>query len=309
MATQNSSTANTTDLDKLKKTIQEIEKTYTASTQPSASKDTTVAPTFEADFRTYDAPDDAEIEASAKQAVEADNQVKRSQIVFDTQTKSNALKNSAAAAERAYLQAEVDGKNYFDEARQSSSDSALKRGLARSSIAQFTQEAVNNAEATARLKLRTELSRELSSINGQLEQLTAERDIALDHLDIVSAAKLTQEINSLKTQRDNKQNEVQEYNNALKEKLAKLAIEQEKWAQQKEENEIKLTDLRSEQAKKEAEKLKEERDKAVYQSVSAYLGAMKPSVARKELSSNPYYRSVLSSYHYALINNALNARL
>ena len=164
------------------------------------------------DEKTYDAPTDEEIVKTATEEEKANTERKKRAAEAVAEEKKAALNSQK--------------ENYANDAkisekRISDAYETVKRGIARSSIISeqlkdFDEAKirdVENAYAAAREKI--------AEANDKIGNLTEELLKAVASYDIEEAVKINERITALKEERTKKQNEVTEYNNALKEKRAK----------------------------------------------------------------------------------------
>ena len=120
-------------------------------------------------------------------------------------------------------QQEIDA--YYNTAKQDSSNDALRRGLARSSIIINKLDALENNKAQAKTDVTQSLFDGIAQIDARLNALETQRLDALDEFDIVYAAKLGQEIAKLQEERQKRLDEVVRYNNSLKADEAKYGLD------------------------------------------------------------------------------------
>ena len=277
---------------------EEIEAKYAG--EDSASRVT--VPEVKADYVTYDAPTDTELESLAQAGLNSYASASRDNINSTADEKIASATKKRAEAQSDYDESVSAIASYYDDARKKSSDSALKRGLARSSIAQLGQDELTKSEAHARTSARADFDASLRALDDAITQAEQSRAQALREFDIAYAAKLTQELNELKSERDKKQTEVTKYNNDLAMRLAEYAKDTASWAQKYEDAQI---DLDAKKGVSGTGKASQE----VYRAVVDYLSDMTPKEARKELDENPYYRTVLSDYDFNVLRNVYSTRI
>ncbi len=111
--------------------------------------------------------------------------------------------------------------SYYDSARTRSSNDALDRGLARSSIIINVLDAFDNNEIADLRALDDEYTKSLNTIDFQLNSLKLQREKALSDFDISYAVKLGDKISSLTADMEKKRSEVIKYNNEIAEKEKK----------------------------------------------------------------------------------------
>lgn len=171
--------------------------------------------------KTYDAPTDEEIIKTATDEEKANTARKKQAAEAVAEEKKAALDLQKAGYENYAKESEKRISDSYEAAKNNASDEAIKRGIARSSIISeqlkdFDEakiKDVENAYATAREKI--------AEADEKIGSLTEELSKAVASYDMEEAVKINERINSLKEERTKKQNEVTEYNNALKEKRAK----------------------------------------------------------------------------------------
>lgn len=132
--------------------------------------------------------------------------------------KSDALnKNKVDLIESA----EAEKKNiekYYDNAIQTASDDALRRGLSRSSIVINKIDAFNQDELQAYKDLEKEYSSKLNAIDFELNSLNQQKQQAINDFDIAYAVKLNDKIAKLTDDLRKQQEEILKYNNEIAEK-------------------------------------------------------------------------------------------
>ena len=308
--TKKSKKADASSLDGLKQKIEELDAAYQDIVKNNASDTSAITPpdySVDSQFKSYTPESDETLRALAESQVSDYATDNRSKINTDAESKIKSLAEAKESTLRKMQESLSDSDEYYNDARTASSNSALKRGLARSSTAQLTQEAINAAQASTKSTINSEAARAAAQLDQEIAAAQTARDAALGDLDLKTAALLTQKLNALQEERDNKTNEVLEYNNALKERLSKLAMEQDKM---KQEYVSKETDRREkENAVKDDNiaRAKTQRNEDAFTAVSEYLSGMSAQDARKQLE-DPYIKSILSPYHYSTLYNAFNAR-
>ena len=171
--------------------------------------------------KTYDAPTDEEIIKTATEEEKANTARKKQAAEAVAEEKKAALDLQKAGYENYAKESEKRISDSYEAAKNNASDEAIKRGIARSSIISeqlkdFDEakiKDVENAYATAREKI--------AEADEKIGSLTEELSKAVASYDMEEAVKINERINALKEERTKKQNEVTEYNNALKGKRAK----------------------------------------------------------------------------------------
>ena len=268
--------------------IDEIEKSLEPE-KPSLGENKTY------DRLTYDAPSDEQITETAKSGLE------------DYRKKGvESVENEIAALIEKYASDKAGNSGSYQKTLKSLSEAyeaaieearydALKRGLARSSVAANTTAALVGERAAKTAEAAAEYEAAQADVD-------VKRQKAMDDFDIAYTAKLTEEINKLRSEREKLKTEALKYNNSLTEKENKEKIDKAKAE----------SDLYTEQLaqKKAEEKLaegdtatKEKRYQQIYTVLRDKLLTMSPQEAKQEITNNPIYSSYLSkSYYYKLFD-------
>lgn len=189
----------------------------------------------------------------------------------------------------------------YDDAVEAANNDALRRGLARSSIAASTTAALRGEQAAARAEAeRAYLSRD-AEIENELTGLEAKRQKALSDFDIAYTAKLTEQIGKLREEREQLKAEALKYNNSLAEKenaeqLKRAQVSSELYSdaldQKKKEQKLlgTLTDAQI-----------DSKNERIYQILREKLLTMSAGDARNEVRTNRIFRDYLSdTYFYKL---------
>ena len=192
-------------------------------------------------------------------------------------------------------------KNYYDTAKQSASDEALKRGLARSSIVVSQLSAFDNNQIENFKKLDEQLTNKVDAINFELQGLNSELDSALNDFNIAYAVKLQDKINALNTELNNSNAQITKYNNeiALKEaeynqKLVELKNDMEN---QRFDNETDILDIYGKYGSGVVAKVVQD---SLYDAMKKQLaGLSKQEIA--ELINDPNVKSMLGNNVYSVL--------
>ena len=241
----------------------------------------------------YDAPTDEEIEKNAQNSLKEYQQSGISSIENEIAALLEKYTSDKTVNTQAYENTLKSLNEAYESAIEAANNDAIKRGLARSSIALNTNAAINSEKAEKAAAASAEYNRLDADLTSKINGLEVERQKAMDEFNISYTAKLTEEINKLKEQREELKNEAIKYNNSLAEKEESERIEREKAE----------SDLYSEalsQAKAERD-LKEARYQQIYGILRDKLLTMSAQEAQNEIRNNSIYRTYLSdAYFYKL---------
>lgn len=206
----NSSTKND-DMDKIIKSINKIKNSFNDVEIPDYEE-----PNFERLESVKKTSEDIENEAknslaeyknSSLNSIDEDIESQRDKLETNKQTLSDSKDSTIEAVKSNYASAKKDA-----------SDDALKRGLARSSIAVSVLDAFSKDEIDELNAIEKEYSSSMNELNFELNALDAQKKKALDDFDIAYAVKLNDKISSLTSDYNKMQQEIIEYNNKIAEK-------------------------------------------------------------------------------------------
>lgn len=136
-----------------------------------------------------------------------------------------SLTTSKGSAETAAQKKQAEIESIYSSAKQDSSNDALRRGLARSSIVINKLNALESAKAQAKADTAQSLFDSIAEIDDKISGLEAKRLDALNEFDILYAAKLGAEIEKQKEERQGRLDEVIKYNNSLKSSNADYGLD------------------------------------------------------------------------------------
>ncbi|MBE5730761.1 MAG: hypothetical protein E7350_02260 [Clostridiales bacterium] len=261
-----------------------------------AKKETAQVPTY--DKYEYEAPTDEQIKRSATDELVAYKEQNEKAISQEYAQKEKELAANKAASAANYGDSSAKLKATYEEAAQSLSDDALKRGLARSSIALNNQAAASKAYTQSQGELLNKYNENISAIDEELNGLAGKLQSALDSFKISYAAKLTERINELKEQREENKQKALEYNNSLLSKQYEQTLDKdstesdlytEALNQQKIKNELKNTI---------PDGIRNEIEANIYNKVVELLNSMSFDEARTLFLNEPIFHEVLNDYYY-----------
>ncbi len=195
---------------------------------------------------------------------------------------------------------------YTDLKKQAEND-ALKRGIARSSIATSRQSDLDTARSQSEKEVKEVYDAEITAINGEIAALQNEQETAFEELDLKYAAELEDRIAELKEERDKTVEKYNKYNNSVAEKDREYAIQREK-------------DIAEYLENREKERLEKEEEQREYESKYGYSGeklenyskrydlaldfytSLSPDIAAAALDASPSMRYYLGNYYDKLMS-------
>ena len=236
-------------------------------------------------------------------AVEAENSLandRADQIQAIRDRSENEVKQNTAVRD-AYI-SDRDGEratlaeNYEAAVRAVDND-AIKRGLARSSVAAVGRSELESEYLKRNADVEKSYGKKIAELDGEIAAADGKLRAALDDFNLSYATRLNQKIAELKAERDQKIERVTSFNNSVREKQAKLDANKLK-------TDSDLFSAAIEQKKKanSADGLSaSERDKlfkSVYDSMDKYLASLDKQEAKLEIRNHTLYRQHLSNYYY-----------
>lgn len=280
---------NSTDLETAKKEVIEM----TTAPKPEAEK---LPEGVKYDRIEYDAPTDEEIAAAAEKELAAYKAQGEQKVDGDIAAEREKLEKNKATGEAqlAADQAAIDDN--YDIANKKVSDDVLKRGLARSSIAVNRMADLSEARAAEKNNAATAANARLAEITSELNSLDFKREQALNSFNISLAAKLTERINELKDERNDREIEALKYNNSLTEKEQKYAAD--KVIQDSKLYSDALSQREKEDKYSEGYGKDAATQRAAYDRMRTALAGMSADAAKNTLRTDPFFEQNLSTYYY-----------
>lgn len=194
---------------------------------------------------------------------------------------------SAAASQRESIDSTMDAMRLVAE------NDALKRGLARSSIVVSRLGNIEDSRAEKLIDLSNTLSSKLTSIEKEIDDLNAKREVSLSNLDIELALEIENRLASKVAELKKTQEGVLEYNNKITQLEAEYQADRSK----------KMSDQKKAQYEFESkygDDIKKQIMTDKYNYVSDYLNTMTKQEAITVLMTNPEFAQQLGDYFYDL---------
>jgi len=247
--------------------------------------------------KTFEKPSDEQIEKQAKNSLEEYKQVGRQDIMdeydkksLDIDTKIENEKNSGDAQK-------LETKQMYESLKDSASKDAIKRGLARSSIAINILDAFDKDMVSQINKLNEQIQSKVTSLNGQKELYDKQRQSALNAFDISYALKLTEKIDSINKQLAEQEQKVIEYNNQIAEKEAEYEAKRSK-------NNLELATYLSKYGQEAYDNMKREEK---FEYAKEYLLSLPKQEALAELETNTMLASELGAKYFNKLKLFVNS--
>lgn len=218
----------TGELGELYEKLKEIDKKYSES--GNSSSGTYKKPEYTK--LEYDALTDEEIRSDAETLADKEYNERKKKLENEYLEKLKVLDSSRNQISDSAEDVKKGIEESYSTALKDVGNSLLKRGLARSSVAANLESGIMEGQAAALASAAADLNGRLAGLEKEITDLNSEREKALSELDIARAASVTERINNLKAERDEKMKEAVKYNNTIEEKIA----EYEKYLSEQGEN-------------------------------------------------------------------------
>lgn len=275
--------------------------TYTGSEAPTMPESTSLGESTSYDRLDYEEKSSEEIAAAAQESLAAylNSGVNSINSAYDDDVSD--LEADSVAAEESTASDIADLEYEYENTLTDINNSALKQGIARSSIVANQNEEAENIKTETVETMQTSLQSQIDSITAEIEKLETERSSALDDFDITYAVKLTDTINDLTSEQQDYIDSVTKYNNTLTEKefddnLELATTESDLYNEQLEAYNEALAVYEEEAATAQEE--------ATYAKMLEVLDNLPSSDAKELVMDSEYIKENLSSYYYALLYDA-----
>lgn len=246
---------------------------------------------------TYSAPTDADLLKTAENGLV---DYKRNGI---ESIKSNSEENAKALDLKKTnymvdMAGEIDALDADYKAASNNIDNdVLKRGLARSSVAVNQKSELENSYMNQAASVRESYRAKITEIDKEISEIDQKLKAALNDFNLSYAIKLNDSLNSLKAEREKKQNEVIKYNNEIAKAQAELDANRLKAEGdiygKALDNKKKATDVGS-----LTDKQRDELYNSVYDKMDEFLGSLSAEEAKIEIRNHSMYRSHLNDFYY-----------
>ena len=277
--------------DKLAEEIDRLESaSYGAGVKPSLPQTTLQE-------LQYTAPDDNQLRSSAETELASYRADTEKSLREKSANEAAELEKKRVAYESGKRTSDAELEQKYIAAARAIDNDAIRRGLARSSVATVERGALEREYLNQSAEIAREYSAAISQLDSDIASVNKKLQDALNDFNLTYAAKLNEKLTSLKSERDKKITEVTKYNNEVKKDQAKLDNDRLKTesslysdALEQEKMENSLGNLPSER--------REELYKSVFKKMDEFLGSLSPQQALLEIRNHSIYRQHLSNYYY-----------
>jgi len=202
----------------------------------------------------------------------------------------NTQRENAQTSAESQKQAAAES---FERAQNAVNNDALRRGLARSSIAVNRQADLAEQNAAQTAAIGTTLARNLEQMDNDLAALEGQRAQALADFNVTQAARLTQTIHTLQAEQDRARRDAIAFNNNVAEQERRAEIERQERGAALHQRELDI--------------LERERNlgggaaavqNAVFNKMVETLNRLAPTDARRQVMENPIFRDNLTPQEF-----------
>lgn len=261
----------------------------------------------------YTAESDEDIAARAAKENAYGKQAEKNGLQSRFENQLSALESSGEQAAKNLQDGYKQLEDVYNELRRRSENDTLKRGLARSSIAGNQLSAIDAAKLSGTGELHAAYSSAMNSIASRINELEANRENALEELDLKYAAELEESIQKLKAERDKTVREYEEYNRDIREKNAEYAKQRDvdiaEYLKNAEDEKRKAAETLAKHEKKYGYSgEKRENYTKRYELAYEFYSSLSPDVAVDALAASPNMKYYLGEYYSTLMNALKTAR-
>lgn len=250
--------------------------------------DKTYADVKTVDFEkmTYEEPDDDELMKKAKKSVADKFDAKKVKAETSANDKKKTLSEALANIANDVEKQKIDAEYAYNKAKTETENSALKRGVARSSMAQIALNEVITALADKLVSIDDAAKARADKLNADKDAIDADLKSRLDSIDEERSAAEETAFDKLKKEAEDRRKEALKYNNTLEEK--------------KKEIELKTFDSKTQA---EIAQIKKDYDKKkLAVALDYYLSFTDPAAAFKEYVADDKIKDYLGDYYEYLFN-------
>lgn len=276
--------------DELAAEIERLETNSSAAIKPTLPKVTLQE-------KSYTAPTDSALKSSAENELASYRSEGEKSIRQKSEAEAAELNSKREAYEGAKRNTEAELERQYEAAARAIDNDVVRRGLARSSIAAVERGALEREYLNQTAQIAREYGNSISKLESDIAAVDKKLQEALNDFNLTYAAKLNKRLNELKAEREQKLQDVIEYNNEIKRKQASMDNDRLKT-----ESSLYSAALSQEQQANSlggaSNQRRDDTYKAVYERMDAFLGSLDPQQAMIEIRNHSMYRQHLSNYYY-----------
>ncbi len=291
------------------KQLEELDQQYKESLTPEPEPDLDAL--FPEDSglreRSYDAPTDEELRQQATDKFASEKALKSEKLKDDYDKDVAKAEEKKQEAQQKLDESLLGIAESLNEQGENIKDSAVERGVARGSILKSALEELGKNMGAAASEKRKQYESSLDEIDKNIAALSSEYENALEELDLSYAAKLSDEMDKLKKERDKQVEQIEKYN-------ANIRAQQEKYAREREQDIAEFLQKR-EQEKLEKQAAHENYERthglsgekqknyaARYDIAYEFYSSLDPEIAADALEASPNMKYYLGVYYNKLLS-------
>ena len=293
----------TEQLEELERQYQE----YLNSQKEVIDLDKIFLPTLGLEKIEFTPESDESIYARADQAISADKTKDVNSTENKFNTKINSAKEDLDQAEKDRNQKQEDATKLYKEMQERQKNDSIKRGMARGSVLSSLSNALDVEERQTASQVDKEFFDKAEKLNAEMDALSAQREKALEELDLHYAEELSSKIAKLKEERDALSAKYTKFNNAVDEKEAKYQFDRQKdidkYLDDKRTEEVKRAEEQRAYEEKygySGEKLKNYSER--YKLAFDFYMSLSADIAVDALKASPNMRFYLGNYYDQLMD-------
>lgn len=255
----------------------------------------------------YTVDSDEDIAARAARESELSKQYAQNSIDGKYEAQISKVEENRQKAEENLKSGYEKLRELYDDLRKRAENDALKRGLARSSIATSKLDSLDAARMAGASELQASYNSSMTDIDNIIAGLENEKQGALEELDIKAAMQLEERIAELKKERDKTVKEYEQYNNQVRKQNADY--------QAKRQNDVDAYLAKRESDKAAALQQQEEIEKKYgysgakqenyakrYEIAFDFYSSLAPEIAADALAASPNMKYYLGNYYNKLLS-------
>ena len=235
--------------------------------------------------------DEGKIGEEVSREESAKTSAMKDKIVSDTQNKTEQKRNEIEEKKAQSEREKDEIGSIYDEYRVSVESDALKRGLARSSVALLSLEGVEASRAKELSRVAENLTKSINGLESEILKLQEDLDSSLSSLDLELAENINTEIKKRIEELEKKRNEAIKFNNQVNEMEAEYQMKRL-------DNIDEATKLEEELAKKYAGYAENDKREKKVQAALDYFASMDKTTALATIISSPELASALGDAYY-----------
>lgn len=283
------------NFDELLGVLGDVDKKYENVTDADFYKDKLITVPDELDISEVEVPEinEEKLRAEVTESETSKTEIEKNKERRDTEVKTKA-KESEIEALRENAEAEkAEIGEIYDEYKLSAESDAIKRGLARSSVALLSMDNIEGARAKELSRVAENLTSSINQVEAEIGELQADLEVSLSNLDLELAVNINNSIKERIDELKKAQADAIEFNNKVSQMQAEYALKVGDKKKEAQEYEAEL-------AKQYEGSANEARTQEKLEIAMDYYGKMNKIDALREIVSSTDLASALGDGFYDL---------